>query len=140
MKFAKRLEDEVMPEWQTEYVSYKKLKKLIKRIHTEEEDLEKSNKEKCKEDDRKENGQAFVNALLNELRKVENFFKIQLDGAMHQKSQLRQSLAELEHVQPVVTSNNFLTFGRLTVTNSSPDSKGIFTIVSFRPSKYLHLN
>jgi SPX domain protein involved in polyphosphate accumulation len=92
MKFAKRLEDEAMPEWRSEYVSYKKLKKIIKRLQAMDVDVEKGEDSNQRQD----NGKDFVDALLTELDKVENFFKTQLDGAIQRKSYLVNQLNDLD--------------------------------------------
>ena len=42
MKFAKRLEEDLVQEWKAKYVNYKKLKKLLKKVAAEVELFKKS--------------------------------------------------------------------------------------------------
>jgi SPX domain protein involved in polyphosphate accumulation len=116
MKFGKRLENEAMPEWRSEYFAYKKLKKVIKSLNnddSEEDDLP---------DDPNERNKIFIDALLLELDKVENFFLLQSDGTVRRKVHLTNQLEDLEKEKTITTNDGTVTDLPRTLTRTSDRS------------------
>lgn len=90
MKFGKRLRNEAMPEWREEYLGYKKLKNLIKRLCSDDPE------ENFPSDSTKRN-KIFVDELTAELEKVENFFIIQSDETAKRAVNVIKQLEELNY-------------------------------------------
>lgn len=130
MKFAKRLEDEAMPEWRSEYVSYKKLKKIIKRLQALDNDVEKGEIEDANQ--KQDNGKDFIDALLTELDKVENFFKTQLDSAVQRKSYLVNQLNDLDSGKDTHTSHVDDHTSATIATHENTDGTARLYIISFK--------
>jgi SPX domain protein involved in polyphosphate accumulation len=90
MKFGKRLRNEAMPEWREEYLGYKKLKNLIKRLCSDDPE------ENFPTDILKQN-KIFTDELAAELKKVENFFTKQSDETAKRAENLMKQLEELNN-------------------------------------------
>lgn len=117
MKFGKRLENEAMPEWRSEYLTYKKLKKVIKTLNSDNLDEEGE-----LPDDPTERNKIFIDALLLELDKVENFFLLQSDGAVRRKVHLTNQLEDLEKEKTITNNDGIVTDLPRTLTRTSDRS------------------
>lgn len=83
MKFGKKFKDDVIPEWKTQYLDYKLLKKIIKRI-------KKSNRETLLTHSLQEN--EFTIAIEQELKKINDFYVVTERRFAERHAQLVQQI------------------------------------------------
>ncbi|GAA0172641.1 hypothetical protein LIER_41371 [Lithospermum erythrorhizon] len=104
MKFRKHLSaliDGTFPLWKDKFLSYKDLKKEVKRICLEDENIERPNKKVKLDDGVVENEvNSFVEMLHKEIDKFNEFFLDQQEEYVIKAKVLKEKVAEMKDSAP----------------------------------------
>jgi hypothetical protein len=123
MKFGKKLEDEAIPEWSLKYINYKYLKKLISKIppleHSPDDPSVIITPLTVEEKE-------FLAALTVEVRKVEDFYFLQLNQNKERKDLIVRQVEKLFDVEKLKvafenTENNFQKKKKMISSEKHPD-------------------
>jgi predicted small integral membrane protein len=103
MKFGKQLEEQAIAEWKSKYVDYKQLKKLITNIQRHKE-RDRTRSDISQVDSKKEyvprplvdEEKNFLSTLSSEVKKVEEFYNLQLQDGKDKKKVISLQLIKLD--------------------------------------------